>query len=80
MTGVYKHMSLAIVALVFRSYVLGDIGDETEEADQVRWKPLSTVESLVAPAHSIRILDAASLDTPAIRAHDGVSLIDPRRS
>jgi 8-oxo-dGTP pyrophosphatase MutT (NUDIX family) len=71
LTGVYKNMTLLIIAMVFRCEAIdGDLttGDETRA---LRWATRDEVADLVDEAYAIRVLDALA----AVRAHDGVKLI-----
>jgi ADP-ribose pyrophosphatase YjhB (NUDIX family) len=75
LTGVYKNMNRAIVALVFRCRATGGTLTASSEASQARWATRDEVAELADPAYAIRVLDALDLATPpAIRAHDGVRL------
>ena len=76
LTGVYKNMNRAVVALVFRCSVVNEQPHATDgESTAVRWVDPATVASLMDPAYAIRITDALSDGPPATRAHDGVHLI-----
>jgi 8-oxo-dGTP pyrophosphatase MutT (NUDIX family) len=76
LTGVYKNMTLLIIAMVFRCEAIdGDLttGDETRA---LRWATRDEVADLVDEAYAIRVLDALdAASPPAVRAHDGVQLI-----
>ncbi len=75
LTGVYKNMNRAIIALVFRSRATGGTLTVSSETSQARWATRDEVTGLADPAYAIRVLDALDLATPpAIRAHDGVRL------
>jgi ADP-ribose pyrophosphatase YjhB (NUDIX family) len=76
LTGVYKNMKRAVVALVFRCRPLSRCARETCEAKAVRWVRPTEVSDLMDPAYAIRVLDAVSGDAPVTRIHDGVHLID----
>lgn len=76
LTGVYKNMTRAIVALVFRCHMTGGAVTTSGETTQARWVTRDEVAELADPAYAIRVLDALDLAAPpAIRAHDGVRLI-----
>lgn len=78
LTGVYKNMSRAIIALVFRCKTIGGHLTETVEARTFRWATADEVRSLASEAFAIRVLDAMHhSDTPAIRHHDGTRLREP---
>ncbi|KAA2266178.1 NUDIX domain-containing protein [Solihabitans fulvus] len=80
LTGVYKNMNRAIVALVFRCRPTDTQAEEslptaaTDEAREVRWMSLAEIREAMAPAYAIRVADAFEPGTRT-RAHDGVSLI-----
>ncbi|TQM39179.1 NUDIX hydrolase [Pseudonocardia cypriaca] len=76
LTGVYKNMQRAVVALVFRCHPLGERPRETAEAADVRWVDPAEIPSLMDPAYAVRVTDALSNAAPATRVHDGVRLID----
>lgn len=77
LTGVYKNMTIGIVALVFAARALSKPQRESAEAFEVRWIPLADLDSLMAPAYAVRVRDAngALGASPAIRAHDGRVLL-----
>lgn len=74
LTGVYKNLTHGIVALVFRCRVAGGEPHPTEEAREIRWMTEEEVQSYMAPAFGIRVLDAFE-KAPQSRAHDGVNLV-----
>lgn len=76
LTGVYKNMTRAVVALVFRCRPLADRPQETAEAAAVRWVEPSDITNLMDPAYAVRVTDALSNAPPVTRVHDGVRLID----
>jgi ADP-ribose pyrophosphatase YjhB (NUDIX family) len=76
LTGVYKNMKRAVVALVFRCRPLASGPRETAEAAAVRWIDPTEITSLMDPAYAIRVTDALSNAGPVTRIHDGVRLID----
>ena len=75
-TGVYKHMTRSIVALVLRCRVVGGAAaPATAEAAEVGWLTPVEVEERMTPAYACRLLDAV-LDGPVpARAHDGESVL-----
>jgi ADP-ribose pyrophosphatase YjhB (NUDIX family) len=76
LTGVYKNMQRAVVALVFRCRPLTERPRETAEAAAVRWADPAEISGLMDPAYAVRVSDALSARTPVARVHDGVRLID----
>ncbi|MEV6979932.1 NUDIX hydrolase [Sphaerisporangium sp. NPDC051017] len=76
LTGVYKNMTRAIVALVFRCKVIGGHLTETDEARSFRWVTADEVRTLASEAFAVRVLDAMRNDhTPAIRHHHGTRVL-----
>lgn len=76
LTGVYKNMPRAIVALVFRCRSTGGALRTSEEARDFRWLSRIEVSGLLAEAYAVRLTDALDrLAAPAVRSHDGVRLV-----
>jgi 8-oxo-dGTP diphosphatase len=75
LSGVYKNMRRGIVALVFRCRIIGGEPCPTREAKQVSWLSPDEVRNLMDEAYATRLLDALRPGPPAIRAHDGLSLL-----
>jgi 8-oxo-dGTP diphosphatase len=76
LTGVYKNMNRAIIALVFRCNTTGGQLSTTDETEAVRWATATDIRELASPAYVIRVLDALRDDAPAaIRQHDGNQLL-----
>ena len=75
LSGVYKHMTRGIVALVFRCRATGGQLQPTNEAKDFRWLSSEEIPVHVDEVFAIRISDALNSVSPAIRAHDGVRLI-----
>lgn len=75
LTGIYKHMSLGVVALVFRC--APDSGQETlsEETAEIGWLSPAEVSERMAPVFAVRVHDALAGGLPQIRAHDGIHLL-----
>ena len=79
LTGIYKHMTRHIVALVFRCHVTSGQLKPTPEAQQHRWLPPAEVPDLLPEVLAVRLLDALPGTTqrgPAVRSHDGIRLLD----
>jgi len=74
LTGVYKNMPRAIVALVFRCSPVGGRLATTDEALSVRWLTIEEIRQRMDPAYVVRVTDAFS-DQACARAHDGVKLV-----
>jgi 8-oxo-dGTP diphosphatase len=91
LTGIYKNMTRAIIALVFRCKITGGDLATTDEVTAFRWATGADVAELADEAYAIRVLDALAdeayavrvLDAlhgghpTAVRHHDGVHLISP---
>ena len=75
LSGVYKNMRRGIVALVFRCRIIGGEPHPTREAEQVSWLSPDEISNLMDEAYATRLLDALRPGPPAIRAHDGLSLL-----
>ena len=58
LTGVYKNMTSAIVALVFRCTATGGQLTVNDEVTAFRWATPAEVTELAAEAYAVRILDA----------------------
>ena len=77
LTGVYKNMKIGVIALVFRANLISGTPHPTEEAAAVDWWTAHQVAEDMDEAFAIRILDALRDEhTPAVRAHDGVRVLD----
>lgn len=75
LTGVYKNMARGIVALVFRCRTDGGVEGLSDEVRELRWVSAAEVPALMDEAYAVRLLDALAGDGPAVRAHDGVTLL-----
>lgn len=74
LTGVYKNLTVGVVALVFRCIPLGDPDPDSAEAAAIRWADLTEIPDLMDPAYAVRVTDAFG-DNTFTRAHDGVRLV-----
>lgn len=77
LTGVYKNMTLGVVALVFRCAAISGTPQATNESREVRWLDLADAVARMPPTFAIRVQDAASLPTAAHRSHDGTVVLHP---
>jgi 8-oxo-dGTP diphosphatase len=75
LTGVYKNLPLGVIALVFRCRAVSGTPTPANESTEVRWLTLNEITASMTPAFAIRVTDALH-DEPAIRAHDGINLIN----
>ncbi|GAB3912920.1 NUDIX hydrolase [Kibdelosporangium lantanae] len=73
LTGVYKNMTRAIVALVFRCTPAAGQPSATPEATQVRWMSLDEIKTAMTPAYYVRVADAFE-SSAQTKSHDGVNL------
>jgi ADP-ribose pyrophosphatase YjhB (NUDIX family) len=77
LTGVYKNMSRAIIALVFRCTITSGELATNDEAAAFHWATEAEIPELATEAYAIRILDALRHDTgPSVRQHDGTHVLD----
>lgn len=77
LTGVYKNMTRAIVALVFECQILEGVPRSTSETAEIRWMSAEELHTYLDSAYAYRLLDALSeRSEPAVRTHDGVNLIE----
>lgn len=74
LSGVYKNMERAIVALVFLCRPAGGEGRASAEASEVRWFTREEVRSRMTEAYAVRVLDALDRTAPPVRVHDGQRL------
>lgn len=77
LTGVYKNMPRAIVALVFRCELVRAPLRESAEASEVSWVALGQVTELMPPAYACRVVDAIHPNSPSVRAHTGEEVLNP---
>jgi 8-oxo-dGTP diphosphatase len=76
LTGVYKNMNRAIIALVFRCKITGGQPKTSDETESFRWVDESEIAQLASEAYAVRVLDALRCGLPvAVRKHDGTKLI-----
>lgn len=76
LTGVYKNLKLGVVALVFRAHVVGGEARPSDETVGIDWWPAEIVSAEMAEVFAVRVLDALDGAVPAIRLHDGVTLLE----
>jgi 8-oxo-dGTP diphosphatase len=76
LSGVYKNMTHAIIALVFRCKITGGALAASDEAADFRWATEAEIPRLMDQAYAIRVLDALhDSAAAAVRPHDGVRLL-----
>jgi ADP-ribose pyrophosphatase YjhB (NUDIX family) len=76
LTGVYKNMRRAIVALVFRCEVVSGTARTSHESREIAWLSPEQLETYMSDAYRVRLLDALHPEpAPTVRAHDGTSII-----
>jgi ADP-ribose pyrophosphatase YjhB (NUDIX family) len=81
LTGIYKNMTLGVVALVFRARPLAGTPTETDESAAIAWWTADQVAADMNEVFAVRILDALRTDSPpAVRNHDGKQLLDHQPS
>ncbi len=74
LTGIYKNMRRAVVALVFRCSPESGDAQPTAEASEVCWITREQAAEMMTPAFAVRVLDAFG-DGTQVRAHNGVDLL-----
>jgi 8-oxo-dGTP diphosphatase len=77
LTGIYKHMTLGVVALVFNCRLTGGEAQINDEASEVLWLDPKIAVSQMTAAFAIRVSDALGGPWPHIRHHDGTNLLAP---
>jgi 8-oxo-dGTP diphosphatase len=76
LSGVYKSMPHAVIALVFRCKITGGALAFNGEVSDFRWVTESETPRLMTEAYAVRVLDALHNEGPAaVRRHDGVHLL-----
>ncbi|ALE86293.1 NUDIX hydrolase [Pseudonocardia sp. HH130629-09] len=70
LSGVYKNMTIGVVAIVYRCHFLSGEPTTTAESQRVEWLTVDEVEDRMMPAYAVRVLDALTTE-PCSRAHDG---------
>jgi len=75
LSGVYKNMNRAIVALVFRCHAAAGELRLNPEVSEFRWMSRGEIGEQLDEAYAIRVLDALGNQAVAIRSHDGRSLL-----
>ncbi|MFJ4843893.1 NUDIX domain-containing protein [Streptomyces sp. NPDC088733] len=78
LTGVYKNMTLGVVALVFRCRPEGGHEQVSDESTAVAWLTPAEVTASMGEVYAVRIADALRNEAPHIRAHDGRKLTNGR--
>lgn len=71
LTGVYKNMTLGVVAMVFRCAPEGGHEHLSDEATAVEWLTPEEATANMAEVYAVRITDALLDEAPHVRAHDG---------
>lgn len=74
LTGVYKNLTVGVVALVFRARVIGGEPGPTDESTQVEWWELDAVWLHMDEVFAVRVRDAINDSDVAVRLHDGTRL------
>ncbi|MFK0016973.1 NUDIX hydrolase [Streptomyces sp. NPDC091027] len=74
LTGVYKHSTRGVVALVFLCRPSGGTERLSEESKAVAWFTPEEVSARMPEVFSIRLLDALDGAGPHVRSHNGCHL------
>ena len=75
LTGVYKHMGLGVVALVFRCRLVGGEARVNDEASEVLWLEPGKAVAQMTEAFAVRVTDSLDGPWPHVRHHDGTRLL-----
>ena len=75
LTGVYKHMKMGVVALVFRCVPTGGAPHATDESHEARWLAVPVALKSMPPTFAVRVEDAL-LPIARARTHDGVIVLE----
>jgi hypothetical protein len=75
LTGIYKHMTLGVIALVFRCRLVSGEPRINDEASEIVWLGPSAVASQMTEAFAVRVTDAITGPWPHIRHYDGTNLL-----
>lgn len=75
LTGVYKNMRRAIIALVFRCKQRGGTLALNPEVSEFRWMTRDELGCELDEAYAVRVLDAIEQRDTAVRMHDGSALL-----
>ncbi|MGW4689363.1 NUDIX domain-containing protein [Streptomyces sp. NPDC004244] len=75
LTGVYKNITLGVIALVFRCRPVGGAEQLSDESTAVRWLTPDEVEQSMKEVFAVRVADALDGTVPHVRSHDGVRLL-----
>ncbi|MEU9082488.1 NUDIX domain-containing protein [Streptomyces subrutilus] len=75
LTGVYKNLTLGVIALVFRCRPIGGEEQLSDESTAVRWLTPNEVEQSMQEVFAVRVADALDSTVPHVRSHDGVRLL-----
>lgn len=75
LTGVYKNLTLGVIALVFRCRPVGGVEQLSEESTAVRWLMPDEVEGAMREVFAVRVADALGDEAPHVRSHDGVRIV-----
>ncbi len=75
LTGVYQNMARGRISLVFRCRVVAGQPKPTDEAAEVRWLTPAEVRERMDESRATRLLDGLKNGSPAVRLHNGISLL-----
>lgn len=75
LSGVYKNMRRAIIALVFRCEQSGGTLRLNSEVTEFGWMTPEEIRANLDEAYAVRVLDALDAGATAIRSHDGQALL-----
>jgi 8-oxo-dGTP diphosphatase len=79
LTGVYKNMTRKVVCLVFHCKPVDGALSLNEEVIGFHWASPSETTVMLNEAIGVRVTDALTAESPAVRCHDGVHLITEKK-
>ncbi|WP_369247280.1 NUDIX hydrolase [Streptomyces sp. R41] len=75
LTGVYKNMTLGVVALVFRCKPTAGTERTSSESTAVEWLTPDEIRERMSGVFAVRVRDALDGNGPHVRSHDDKRLI-----
>ena len=75
LTGVYKNMTMGVVALVFHCVPTGGAPRATDESHEARWLAVPAALKSMPPTFAVRVEDALQ-PTARTRTHDGTIVLE----
>lgn len=76
LTGIYKNLTIGVVAIVYRCAPVGGSVTSSDEASVAEWVHVQDALSRMENVFAIRLSDAFADQPAACRVHDGQRLLD----